>query len=107
MEEKQADKEARVRLGKDPNCLKDYHLVPTHDRSKIKDMIKLWNRLHAAYNLSAEEFLPACGISKESVEVILRSKSGLKGQAFEDRLKVVLEGTTEPIHVCPSLRRKE
>lgn len=95
--------EAKRRLRADPASVPGWHLKKNSSRSKIVDLQKIWNRLVAQYELSAEEFLKLCSITKENCENIIREKSGLKGQKLDAKVSVVLDGCTMPIKVSDSL----
>lgn len=98
-----AKAEAKRRLRKDALSVPGYRLKKNASRSKVVDLLKLWNRLSSQYNLSAEEFVKLCTITKGNVEQVTRDKSGLKGKALDAKITAVLEGCTMPIPVSDSL----
>lgn len=100
-----AEVEAKKRLKKDEKSVPGYALKPNSDRSKIDDLKKVWVRVHSEYNVESDVFLAKCGMSKESLELLLRELSGLKGKALLEKLNQIVDGATVPIPVGPSLVR--
>jgi hypothetical protein len=103
-----AKAEAKRRLRADPKSVPGYRLKKNAPRSKVTDLMLLWNRLSAKYpNITAAEFIALCSVTLGNVEAVTRDKSGLKGKALDETVKGILEGCTMPIMINDSLEEGE
>lgn len=102
-----AKAEAKRRLRADPKSVPGYRLKKNAPRSKVTDIMELWNRLASKYQITAQEFVSLCSVTRTNVEQVTREKSGLKGKALDAQIKTLLEGCTMPIPVSDPLEEGE
>lgn len=100
-----AKSEAKRRLKKDPESVPGWRLKPNSPRSKITDIIEVYNRLAKQYNVKPSEFVKVCSISGVNLEEITRTASGLKGKALAEKFRQLKEGCFMPIQVSDSLEQ--
>lgn len=98
-----AKAEAKRRLKKDPESVPGWQLKPNRPRSKITDLIEVYNRLSRQYNVKPSDFVKVCSISGENLEEITRAASGLKGKALAEKVRQLKDGCFIPIPVSDSL----
>lgn len=102
-----AKSETKRRLRQDPLSVPGFRLKKNSPRSKVVDLLKVWDRLTSAYALTAEEFLALCSITKQNCEDVIREKSGLKGKGLDEKVKIILDGATMAIPVSDSIEEGE
>lgn len=103
------ESEAKRRLRQDPESFGGrWFLRMNPAREKISDVMTVWQRLSTSFaDLTAQEFVKKCSVTKKAVEEILREKGGMKGKSLETKLELVLEGATSSTVVSPTLARNQ
>ncbi len=73
-----------------PGAAGEYTLKHAKGRRSLKDVGAVWPAL-AAIGVTPEEFAAACSSSIAAVEPLVRKRTGLKGQALENRVNEIVD----------------
>ena len=97
-----AEVKRRLKAGED---VPGYALESGPPREKIVDSMSLYARL-APHGVTDVEFCKAVTVTKEALENLTRSKTGLKGRPLKDKLRELCDGITESKTPEPSVVKK-
>lgn len=94
---------AKAMLAEDPNSIPGWGLREGAMRVKIVDVGGVWKRV--AELIPAADFATACSLTKTNAKGMIRSVTGLKGKALDEKVSWAIEGCTESKQSAPQLVR--